>query len=152
MEKIKALLVIDVQKEYMKKYDESLLFRINERIEHSVGNHELIIYVKNTKKLRNRTVTYEFDEKLKVCSEHILYKDKASAFSNIELNKILVKKGVSEVEIVGIDGNSCVSCTAVDAQKAGYKVILPCEYIGVQNLERFKVSKSALLDKGITIL
>lgn len=152
MEKIKALLVIDVQNEYMKKYDESLLFRINQRIEHSVENNELIIYVKNTKKLRNRTVTYEFDEKLKVSSEHILYKDKASAFSNNELHNILVENGVSEVEIIGIDGNSCVSCTAVDAQKAGYKVILSCEYIGVQNPERFEVKKSALLKKGIIIL
>lgn len=151
MKKTKALLVIDVQKEHMKKYDEGLLFRINQRIQHSVENNELIIYVKNIKKLRNETVTYEFEDRLKVCSEYILFKDKASAFSNKELHNILGQSSVSEVEIIGIDGNSCVASTAMDAQKAGYKVILSCEYIGVQNPERFEAKKSALSEKGIII-
>lgn len=82
---MKALLVVDVQKGYIEKYDENLLAQINQRILYAVENDEFIIYVKNVKKLRSGMKTNELSENLNVCSPYILCKETASAFSNHEL-------------------------------------------------------------------
>ena len=46
-----ALLVVDVQEEYMKRYEEGLLKRINQRIGKAVEDRELIVYIENIKML-----------------------------------------------------------------------------------------------------
>ena len=149
---MKALLVVDVQKGYIEKYDENLLAQINQRILYAVENDEFIIYVKNVRKLRSGMKTNELAENLNVCSPYILCKETASAFSNYELLNILRQNKVTEIEIIGIDGNSCIASSATDAQRHGYKVILSCEYIGVQNRERFDKRKSSLAAKGIFVV
>lgn len=59
---------------------------------------------------------------------------------------------MTEIEIVGVDGNSCVASTAMDAQQCGYQVTLQCQYIGIQNVERFEQRKLVLSEKGIAIV
>ncbi len=149
---MKALLVIDVQKEYMEKYEDNLLSKINQRIQHFIDNQELVIYVKNIRKLRSSTMSYEFADGLNVCSPYVIYKENASVFSVNELPNILSQNSVSKIEIIGIDGNSCVASSAAEGCKLGYEVILPCKYIGVQNSERFCKKKEDLAKIGVVIL
>ncbi len=149
---MKALIVIDIQKGYIEKYDKDLLTRVNQRIQYAAAHEELIIYVKNTKKLRNGVQTNELAQDLNVCSAYILCKKNASAFSNDELLNILRQEQVTEVEIIGVDGNSCIANSAADAKKHGYKVVLPCQCIGVQNRQRFEKSKHYLREKGIMLI
>lgn len=149
---MKALLVLDVQKGYMKKYDADLINRINQRIQYAVENKELIVFVKNVKKLRSGTKIEDFAEGLNICSSNVVYKETASALSSIELLDILKRNQVTEIEIVGVDGNSCVASTAMDAQQCGYQVTLQCQYIGIQNVERFEQRKLVLSEKGIAIV
>lgn len=141
---MKALLVIDVQDEYMRKYDKELFARINERIQAASDNRELIIHIQNVKKLRSGKVIPALAKELIVCSPHIIRKEAASAFSNSELQNLLETEKVTEIELVGVDGCVCVADTAKDAQKLGYKVFLPCKYIGAQNKERFEKKKYEL--------
>ena len=47
-----ALLVIDLQEGYIEKYPSLLLACVNERIQRATADDELIVYVKNTKRLR----------------------------------------------------------------------------------------------------
>ena len=61
---MKALLVIDIQKSYITKYETDLVQRINERIIESQKSQYDIIYIKNTKKLRSGMVTDEFVDEL----------------------------------------------------------------------------------------
>ena len=147
----RALLVIDLQEGYIEKYPPLLLTRINERIREATIEKEIIVYVKNTKKLRSGRKTNSLAENLKICSGFIICKETASAFSNDDLQGILLQNQVTEIEIVGIDGNSCVANTAIDSMKYGYKTILHCEYIGVQNVDRFAKKKVLLSEKGIII-
>ena len=149
---MKVLLVIDIQKGYIERYDKCLLTRINQRIQYAVENQELIIYVKNIRKLRNGIKINELADNLNLCSSYVICKETASAFTNEELLDIFRQNQVTEIEIVGIDGNSCIASSAIDAQRQGYKVILPCEYIGVQNIERFEKKKLSLVEKGITVI
>lgn len=148
----KALLVVDIQKGYIEKYPHSLLTNINKRLEAALDDKELILYIKNTKKLRSGKKTNELVEGLRLCSEYIICKETASAFSNSELQKILKKNQITEIEIAGIDGNSCIASTAMDSAKNGYQTILRYKNIGVQNAERFEKTKIRLWEKGVIVL
>lgn len=66
--------------------------------------------------------------------------------------EILRQNQVDEIEMVGIDGNSCIARSAIYAQELGYKVILPCAYIGVKNKEQFIKTKHVLEEKGIIVV
>ena len=61
-------------------------------------------------------------------------------------------KRVKEIEIVGIDGNSCIASTAADSIKYEYRTILQQKCIGVQNIERFEKTKRGLIEKGVIIV
>lgn len=149
---MKVLLVVDVQKEYIKKYDNNLLFKINKRIQNAIENNELVVYVKNVKISRSGKMVYEFVDGLNVCSSYVIYKEKSSVFSDNILLNVLRENSVTQIEIIGIDGNCCVASSAIDACKLGYKAVLSCKYIGVKNPDRFEKRKEALIKQGITIL
>lgn len=147
----KALLVIDLQEGIIEKYPSLLLACVNERIQRAAADKELIIYVKNTIRLRSGRTTNALAENLYICSEFIICKERASAFSNPVLQEILRQNQITEIEIVGIDGNSCVASTAIDSVQNGYKTILQNACVGVQNVKRFENTKASLLEKGIII-
>lgn len=149
---MKALFIIDVQKEYMEKYEDSLLAKINERVKQAEDSNEFIVYVKNIRNLRSGKTAYEFADGLNICSSNVFFKDRSSIFTNQQLLDILQKQEITEVEFIGIDGNCCVASSAADAVLLGYKSIIPCQYIGVQNKERFEKKKIMLQKRGITIL
>lgn len=150
MEK-KALLVIDVQREYMKKYDAGLLPEINTHIVQAENDGQLVVYIKNVRNLRSGPQVYDFADDLKLCSSHVLLKCKASAFSNEELCALLEENHITEIEIIGIDGCGCVASSAADACKSGYAVALPCRLIGALNQERFEQKKEKLRLLGAVI-
>lgn len=84
-----ALLVVDVQKEYIERYEDDLLKRINQRIEKAIADSEIVIYIENIKVLRHQEKKPPFADELRIASGHIFSKKKASAFSNIELVNFL---------------------------------------------------------------
>ncbi|MCI6467347.1 MAG: hypothetical protein MSA90_18020 [Faecalicatena sp.] len=81
----KALLVVDVEEDYIQKYEEGLLKRINQRIKRALSDGELIIYMVNIKILRLEEKKSPLANGLYTASNHVFSKKKASAFSNIEL-------------------------------------------------------------------
>lgn len=68
---MKALLVIDIQKSYVSKYENDIVQKINERIIEAQKHQYDIVYIKNTKKLRSGTVTDEFADELFVASDNV---------------------------------------------------------------------------------
>lgn len=65
--KVRALLIMDIQKGYFEEYDTDLLNKINQRILQAIENQEQIIYVKNIKKLRSGIKIAEWIDGLRVC-------------------------------------------------------------------------------------
>lgn len=145
----KALLVVDVQEEYIKNYEDSLLKRINQRIEKAVVYSEIIIYIENVKILHYREEKSPFADGLYIASSHAFSKKKASAFSNIELVNCLKENGITTLEIIGVDGNYCVSSTAKEALKYVPYVIVNCDCVGTMNNERFEKTRETLNKIGI---
>lgn len=147
----KALLVVDVQEEYIERYEDSLVERINRRIEKAVVDGEFVIYIENIKVLSGKEKRSAFAVGLHIASTHVFGKKKASAFSNPEFLNFLKEKGIQSLEIVGIDGNSCVFGTAKEGKKHLNSVIVNCECVGVINDQRFEKTKEILNELGVEI-
>lgn len=147
-----ALFVMDVQNETLRRYDGALLAAINQQIERAAARGDLILYVKNVRRLKGGKAVYEFADGLSIRSPHIVYKESASVFRDTAALELLANNGISTITIIGVDGNACVASSAIDARKLGYEVILPCRYIGVRNTGRFEKTKKALEALGIRLL
>ena len=149
---MKALLIVDVQASYFGRYDASLLARINRRILEAQEQKQEIIYIQNTKRLRSGVFTDDFADGLLVATDHIFRKEQADSFSCKALLDDLESKGVLDVEIIGIDGNSCVSASAKGAIQKGYTVSLNLSCIGVANPQRFEKTKKKLSAMGVNLI
>lgn len=149
---MKALLVIDLQKGTVEQYAGDLLARINRRIALAAENRELILYIKNVKRLRSGASTAALAAGLLIRSEHILCKEGASAFSCEEVPALLRERQIAQVELVGVDGNSCIAASAAHARRLGFAVLLPCGCIGVRNEKRFDETRRALEEKGVVFV
>ena len=148
---MKALLVVDIQESYFSKYDASILVKINKRIIEAQEQNQEIIYIKNTKRLRRGFITDDFACGLLVKTDNIFCKEQADLFSSEELLLFLKSKGISDVEIIGIDGNSCISASAKGEIKKGYIVSINLNCIGVVNPIRFEKTKETLSAMGVII-
>ena len=76
-------------------------------------------------------------------------KEQADAFSSEELISYLNSEGVSEIEMIGVDGNSCIKASAKGAVKCGFIVSIVLNCIGVSNLPRFEKTKEDLEKMGV---
>ena len=149
---MKALLVIDVQKSYMIKYKIDLLEKINRQIYEAQKNQYDIVYIKNTKVLRRGTVTDVFADELTHVSDNIFCKEKADAFSSKELVSYLDSKNISQVEMIGVDGNSCIKASAKGAIQKGFDVSIILNCIGIANPELFGKTKEQLEKIGVQFI
>ena len=149
---MKALLVIDIQKSYVTKYETDIVQKINERIIESQKNQYDIIYIKNTKKLRNAMVTDEFADELFLASDNVFCKQQADAFSSEDLISYLNSKSISEIEMIGVDGNSCIKASVKGAVKRGFLVSILLSCVGVSNLPRFEKTKEDLEKLGVMLI
>ena len=145
---MKALLVIDIQKSYIIKYGNDIVQRINERIIESLKAQYDIIYIKNTKKLRGGMVTEEFADQLILASDYVFCKKQADAFSSEELISYLNSKSISEIAMIGVDGNSCIKESAKGAINSGFVVSIILSCVGVTNMPRFEKAKENLKKLG----
>ena len=149
---MKALMVVDVQEPCFFKYDSSLLERINQRILEALAQAQKIVYIQNTKRLRSGRITDDFAAKLLVLSEHVFSKEQADAFTSAKLLAFLQSERISEVELVGIDGNSCISASAQGAIQKGYAVSVNLSCTGVANPLRFERTKAVLSSLGVLLI
>ena len=148
---MKALLVIDIQKSYIIKYGNDIVQRINERIIESLKAQYDIVYIKNTKKLRSGMVTDEFADQLILASDNVFCKKQADAFSSKELISYLNSKSISEIEMIGVDGNSCTKESAKGAINSGFVVSIVLSCVGVSNMPRFEKTKETLKKIGVIL-
>lgn len=148
---MKALLVIDIQKSYIIKYGNDIVQRINERIIESQKAQYDIVYIKNTKKLRSGMVTDEFADQLILASDNVFCKKQADAFSSEELISYLNSKSISEIELIGVDGNSCIKESAKGAINSGFVVSIILSCVGVSNMPRFEKTKENLKKIGVIL-
>lgn len=153
-----ALIVIDMQANYIgekrkyKYYPQILIGKVNNRIATAVKNNELIIYVKQVGKHNKKPYVSDFAEGLLVVSNCIIEKERPSIFDNHTLLAMLIEEEISNIELIGIDGNCCVAASAIDAAKLGFSVVFPLNYIGIKSKERFSKTKEKLMKANVQII
>lgn len=156
---MRYLLVIDMQEQYLGKdrnrkihpYNEDkLINKINERIREYPRDN--VVYI-------THRFFWEFNKKTKklvsgllIVSENIFEKKKASSFTNEKLCEFLIERNVTELELVGIDGNYCVASSAKEGKKKGFRILFNEAGIGVGNKNKFIKVKEELKNTGVEII
>ena len=142
----KALIVIDMQKDYlwdkrkpMFNYDtENLVGNVNNAIASYKEQGYDIIYIKHIlSKLLwgvgfsiKGTEGAELFEGLDVISDKIFEKNRSNSFTAKPFREYAKKQGYEEMVLCGLDECGCVGATAKGAVKAGIKVCMLTDCIG----------------------
>jgi len=154
---MKALIVIDMQDDYVgqtrnqKRYPyntDLLVANINSRIVHYSKNGDIIIYIKN----KGKHSVSPFTSELQIASDLVFEKDKANCFSNEPVLKCLNRYSVKEIELVGVDGNSCVGMSANAGAKLGFHISISQPITGNRILLAFLVSSYKFSCKWLKII
>jgi nicotinamidase-related amidase len=155
--KNKALVVIDLQNDITKNY-KKIIGQVNKAIDWAVASEMHIIYIKHYN-LSEKTRTFKPDTKgselvpeLKVVSENIFGKSKASALTSEEFADFISKNGIEEFYITGADATGCVKSTSYNLVKAGYKVHVISDCVTSYNLNKVDEMLKYYADKGCEVL
>lgn len=149
---MKALLVIDVQDIYLKRYkDLSFIENINRKIDVAKQVNECIIYIQNVGPFKSNGPEYKFCDSLRIVSEATFVKKKPNAFTNPELLSYLEDNQVDELELVGIDGAICVFHTAKGAIGNGFMTSIDLSCVASANDKRFHSKVEELKRLGIKL-
>lgn len=155
--KNKALVVIDLQNDITKNY-KKIIEKVNKAIEWAVTNDMHVIYIKHYN-LSEKTRTFKPDTKgselvseLKVVSENVFEKSKASALTSEAFAGFIEKNGVKEFYITGADATGCVKSTSYNLVKAGYKVHTISDCITSYDLRKMDEMLKYYADKGCEVL
>ena len=63
----------------------------------------------------------------------------------------LHSKDISEIEIIGVDGNSCIKESAKGAINSSFRVFILLNCIGAANIPRFEKTKENLKKIGVML-
>lgn len=156
---MRFLLIIDMQEDYIgekrnkKKFPYDVRTLV-ENVNHKIHSYpkECVIYIKNQFFWEPKERKKILAKNMNVVSKQIFTKRTSNAFKNINFAYYLKERNVTELEIIGVDGNYCVKSTAISALKAGYKVFLSEGCIGVANRKKYKKSKTKMNKIGIEFL
>ncbi len=154
---MKALIIIDMQEAYVGQsrnlkrhpYDaDGLIKNINSKIADYKQRGDTVIYIKNKGKLADVS---GFVKGLDVASDLCFTKARASCFSNTELISYLEDYSISELELVGVDGNYCIGMSATQGANKGYRIYVALSCVGVGNQDRFQLTKDKMLKAGVEL-
>ncbi len=155
--KNKALVVIDLQNDITKNY-KKIIGQVNKAIDHAMANEMHVIYIRHYN-LSEKTRTFKPDTKgselvpeLKVVSENIFEKSKASALTSEEFVGFIEETGIEEFYLTGADATACVKSTSYNLVKAGYKVHVISDCVTSYDLKKMDEMLNYYTDKGCEVL
>lgn len=154
---MKALIVIDMQDEYVgqtrnqKRYpydSDQLITNINCRIADYEQRTDSVIYIKNRGKSSRIS---DLVAEMRLVSDLVFEKSKASCFHNHSLLTYLMDKSITEIELAGVDGNSCVGFSALDGKRRGFLIHFSLSCVGISKVERFVSTREKLLKSNVIV-
>lgn len=155
--KNKALVVIDLQNDITKNY-KKIIRQINKAIDWAVTGDMYVIYIRHYN-LSEKTRTFKPDTKgselvpeLKVVSESIFEKFKASALTSEAFAGFIEKNDIEEFYITSADATGCVKSTSYNLVKAGYRVNVISDCVTSYDLKKMDEMLKYYADKGCEVL
>jgi nicotinamidase-related amidase len=154
--KNKALVVIDLQNDITKNY-QKIIGQVNKAIDWAMSNDMHVVYIRHYN-LSEKTRTFKPDTKgselvpeLKVVSENVYEKSKASALTSEGFVGFIEKNDIEEFFITGADATACVKSTSYNLVKAGYKVHVISDCVTSYNLKKMDEMFTYYEDKGCDV-
>ncbi len=146
----KALIVLDLQEGYSGTNHRQpatippatgLIARVNRLIDDAESSGMEVAYIRQVfsnnlfvrlhgGKRQGRVI---IDRRIKVINGNDFEKNRTDAFSNGELEKLLIDRQVNELYLVGVDAAFCVHYTALGALNRGYKVTVVTDAVMSRN-------------------
>ena len=123
----KALVVIDIQNDITRHWRD-IIDRLNAAIEWAAESGMDIVYIQHnnlsagTRTFKPGTKGAELVPELRIASDHIFVKTKASALTSEAFSEFIRSKDIREFYITGADATGCVKSTCYNMAKAGYAV------------------------------
>ena len=136
-----ALLIIDIQEvttgdlstnENYKKSSGELIGKINSIIGTSTGKNIPVIYIRNeisnwgvnllNNSMEKGSTGVQFDKRLSIATNYIIIKETNDAFSNPNLDSILIAHKINKLIVVGLDAAYCVNSTISAALNRKYSI------------------------------
>ena len=155
--KNKALVVIDLQNDITKNY-KKIIGQVNAAIDWAVTNDMHVIYIRHYN-LSEKTRTFKPDTKgselvpeLKVASENVFEKSKASALTSEAFADFIRKNDIDDFYITGADATACVKSTSYNLAKVGYKVRVISDCVTSYDLKKLDEMFAYYADKGCEVL
>ncbi len=152
-----ALVVIDLQNDITKNYHK-IIEQVNRAIDWGMANEMHVLYIRHYN-LSEKTRTFKPDTKgselvpeLKVVSENIFEKSKASALTSEEFVGFIEETGIEEFYLTGADATACVKSTSYNLVKAGYKVHVISDCVTSYDLKKMDEMLNYYTDKGCEVL
>lgn len=166
----KALFVIDVQEDFTGttarkgpfplKNSEDLIRKINSHIEKYQKQGDEVIYIAEVVPnnwfwrmaagmVLRGTEGAKIDKRIKVVSKNYFEKITPSSFKNKALCNFIKDKGITHVELTGIDGAQCVAATADAAVKLGLDVTILKDATGTSVPNKLPKVMEKLKKRGV---
>ena len=151
-----ALVVIDLQNDITKNY-KKIIDRVNEAIDWAAANEMHIIYIKHcnlsekTRTFKPKTKGSELVPELKVVTDNVFEKSKASALTSEAFAEFVEKNRIAGFYITGADATGCVKSTSYNLVKAGYKVHVISDCVTSYNLKKMDEMFTYYEDKGCDV-
>lgn len=151
-----ALVVIDLQNDITKNY-KKIIGRVNEAIDWAAANEMHIIYIKHcnlsekTRTFKPKTKGSELVPELKVVTDNVFEKSKASALTSEAFAEFVEKNRIAGFYITGADATGCVKSTSYNLVKAGYKVHVISDCVTSYNLKKMDEMFTYYEDKGCDV-
>jgi len=164
----KALIVIDIQKEFAKHIfnSQEVIKNSKKLVDHFKKKSWPVFYIQDFHtdwkdpefKLfgchaMKGTKGVEYVKELKLEKKDILIRKKRlSAFFGTNLDKRLKQKKIKEIYLCGIYTDFCVLATVIDGLMRDYQVMVVEDAVGTSNPERQKRGLNIMVDDGADLI
>ena len=152
----KALVVIDIQNDITRHYRD-IIDKLNTAVSWSVESGMEIVYIQHnnlsagTRTFKPGTKGAELVPELRIVSDHIFVKTKASALTSEAFSDFIRSKNIREFYITGADATACVKSTCFNMTKAGYTVHVISDCVTSYDLKKMPEMLSYYADKGCEV-
>ncbi len=153
---MKALIVIDIQNDITKHY-RNIVGNINAAVAWAEENDMETVYIKHnnlsagTRTFKPGTRGEEFALELKIASDNVFVKTKASALTSEAFAEFIRKEGIDEFYITGADATACVKSTCFNLKKAGYTVHVTSDCVTSYDLKKMDEMLAYYAEKGCEV-
>ena len=152
----KALVVIDMQNDITRHYRD-IIENINSAVDWAVKQGMAIIYIKHnnlsagTRTFKPGTKGEELAPELKVVSDRVFVKTKASALTSESFSEYIRTNGITEFYLTGADATACVKSTSYNMVRAGYTVHVISDCVTSYDLKKLPEMLDYYASKGCEV-